>query len=254
MRDELIATTSPWLQRALAHRSTAFAPWIAVSTRARGWPMPGIGRFFYAGQAPAEQWFLVPAVLLSLVAVGLIALQLRLESRAGRAAEERVADVEHRFAQILGTASDLAAIVDAHGSLTYLSPSAERLLGRPARSLIGQPPATLAIPADQFHAGWLVASARAAQESPRIRLRLATALGEERIVEAHAANQLADPRIEGIVINARDITEQVRLEQEREDIQTRDLLTGLMNRTASWPGWTRPCSAPAASAARSAWR
>ena len=80
-------------------------------------------------------------------------------------------------------------------------------------------------------AGWLVASARAAQESPRLRLRLATALGEERIVEAQAANQLADPRIEGIVINSRDITEQVRLEQERDDIQTRDLLTGLMNRT-----------------------
>ena len=164
--------------------------------------------------------------------MGLIALQLRLESRAGRAAEERVAHVEHRFAQILGTASDLAAIVDAHGLLTYLSPSAERLLGRPARLLIGQPLGTLAIPADQFHAGWLVASARAAQESPRIRLRLATALGDARIVEAHAANQLADPRIEGIVINARDITEQVRLEQERADIQTRDLLTGLMNRTA----------------------
>ena len=231
MRDEMIATTSPWLQRALAHRSTTFAPWIAVSAAA-GLALTGIGRFFYAGQAPAEQWFLVPAVLLSLVAVGLIALQLRLESRAGRAAEERVADVEHRFARILGTAGDLAAIVDARGSLTYLSPSAERLLGRPGRSLIGQPFATLAIPADQFHAGWLVASARAAAESSRIRLRLATLLGEERIVEAHAANQLADPRIEGIVINARDITEQVRLEQEREDIQTRDLLTGLMNRTA----------------------
>jgi diguanylate cyclase (GGDEF)-like protein/PAS domain S-box-containing protein len=231
VRDDLIATSSPWLERTLAHRSATVAPWIAVST-ATGLALTGIGRFFYAGQAPAEQWFLVPAVLLSLVAVGLIALQLRLESRAGRAAEERVADVEHRFAQILGTASDLAAIVDARGSLTYLSPSAERLLGRPARSLIGQSLATLAIPADQFHAGWLVASARAAQESPRIRLRLATALGEERIVEAQAANQLADPRIEGIVINARDITEQVRLEQEREDIQTRDLLTGLMNRTA----------------------
>ena len=70
-----------------------------------------------------------------------------------------------------------------------------------------------------------VASARAASGVGPIRLRLAMLLGEERIVEAHAADSRR-PGIEGIVINARDITEQVRLEQEREDIQTRDLLTG----------------------------
>jgi diguanylate cyclase (GGDEF)-like protein/PAS domain S-box-containing protein len=231
VRDDATSPTTALIDRGLAHRAATFAPWIAVSA-AGGLALTGIGRFALAGQAPAEQWFLVPAVLLSLVAVGLIALRLRFEARAGRAAEERVAEVEHRFAQILGTASDLAAIVDARGAITYVSPSVERLIGREARTLIGQPLATLAIPADQFHAGWLVASARAEQESPRIRLRLTTTQNGERIVEAHATNQIADPRIEGIVINARDITEQARLEHERETIQTRDLLTGLMNRTA----------------------
>ena len=68
MRDDLIATSSPWLERTLAHRSATVAPWIAVST-ATGLALTGIGRFFYAGQAPAEQWFLVPAVLLSLLSL-----------------------------------------------------------------------------------------------------------------------------------------------------------------------------------------
>jgi diguanylate cyclase (GGDEF)-like protein/PAS domain S-box-containing protein len=215
--------------RPLTHRAVAIAPWIAVSTAA-ALALAGIGRFAYAGRAPAGHWFLLPAVLLSLVAVGLIAIRLRAESRAGRAAEQRASDTEHRYAQLLDGSTDITAIVDEIGQITYLSPSAVRLIGRPADELLGQPLAMLATEADRFHAGWLVAAARTGQQSPRIRLRLVTPEGDERIVDAQACNQLADPRISGIVVNARDITEQVRLEQERDTIQTRDSLTGLLNR------------------------
>ena len=230
MRDlDAYSATTCQVRMNVAHRAAMVVLWLVVSA-ADGLSLAGIARFAYEGEASAAQWFLWPAVFSSLVAVALIAVLLRLESRSGEAAKQLAVTIEQRFGQMLDTSTDLTAIVDESGTFTYVSPSVERLTGRSACDLLGQSISALTTEADQYSAGWLVASARSGTQSPQIRLRLAVAQGGERVVEASANNQLAIPSVSGIVVNARDITEQARLEHERESIRTRDLLTGVLNR------------------------
>jgi diguanylate cyclase (GGDEF)-like protein/PAS domain S-box-containing protein len=213
--------------RPLLIPAIAFAPWIAASVSI-GLAVLGIGQFAYQGRVPGAEWFLLPSSLIGLIAVLLIALQLRFESRAGREAERRAAQTEQRYAGIIAGATDLIAIVAADGALSYISPSVARLLGRDTSDLLGTPLTDLVVPGDQFHAAWLLDCARSRQDAPHARLRFRTALGDERAFDTRADHMAGSA---DLLINARDISEQVWLEKEQERAQTHDRLTGLLNRT-----------------------
>ena len=60
--------------------------------------------------------------------------------------------------------------------------------------------------------------------------RLQNKFGEWRQLEAHVSDLRGDRHIRGIVLNARDVTERVRLEEELTHQAFHDGLTGLANR------------------------
>jgi diguanylate cyclase (GGDEF)-like protein len=60
--------------------------------------------------------------------------------------------------------------------------------------------------------------------------RLRNKFGETRVLEAHITDLRQDRRIKGVVMNARDITERVQLEDELTRQAFHDGLTGLANR------------------------
>jgi diguanylate cyclase (GGDEF)-like protein len=60
--------------------------------------------------------------------------------------------------------------------------------------------------------------------------RVSNRFGEWRHIEAHVSDLRGDRRIRGVVLNARDITERIRLEEQLTRQAFHDGLTGLANR------------------------
>lgn len=121
---------------------------------------------------------------------------------------------EARFRSLVQNSSDLILRVDHQGALRYVSPSVRHLLGYDPEQLLGTTIFDLTHPRD------LPVLVR---ESYRIRdgkevvvnaSRFRTSDGQWRWLEAVANNMLSDPAVEGVVINARDVTERIRHEAE----------------------------------------
>jgi PAS domain S-box-containing protein len=116
--------------------------------------------------------------------------------------------VEDQFRVLIENAVHITAIVGPAGTIRYVSPVVERMLGYAPESLTGTHVSNLIHPQD-------VPAALAALEN-RIRhtgpgqlieFRARHKDGSWRVLEAIATNRLDDPVIAGVVIDARDVTE-----------------------------------------------
>ena len=136
---------------------------------------------------------------------------------------------ETRLAALVRHASDVVAILAADGGLSYVSPSAGRLLGRSSDELMGMQMIELVHPDD-------VATVRAfirglaPGESGSAVFRLRHADGGWRDVETLATDLTEDETVGGIVLNTRDVSERTALERRLEHQAFHDGLTGLPNR------------------------
>ncbi|MEH3075857.1 MAG: EAL domain-containing protein [Quadrisphaera sp.] len=144
----------------------------------------------------------------------------------------RELDESHRrYASLVAHSSDLVCVVDAAGVLTYASPSAEQVLGRRAEDLVGTSVVALLAP------GQLRAAAQAREAllagrgtSHRLRTTAVHATGRRVVLQAVLTDLRHDPAVRGLVVNARDTTDAVRLEEELSRQAFNDSLTGLPNR------------------------
>jgi diguanylate cyclase (GGDEF)-like protein/PAS domain S-box-containing protein len=138
---------------------------------------------------------------------------------------------EQRFRALFQHAPDVVAVLDSDGNAIYASPSATTLLGTPDRLLVGRSVFDFIHSEDrprmQTQFGFLLENAEAVL---REQCRILNSDGAFRWVEFTASNQLQNPSLRGIVVNARDITEN-RLFQDRLAHEAQhDPLTGLPNR------------------------
>jgi diguanylate cyclase (GGDEF)-like protein/PAS domain S-box-containing protein len=136
-----------------------------------------------------------------------------------------------RFEALFQHAPDLVSVLDANGRIAYSSPSAISTLGFGGTGLVGDSVFDLVHPEDrptmveQF--GALMASRDGVL---RLQCRVRSADERYRWFEFTASNQMHNPSLNGVVINARDISETRAFQERLAHEAQHDALTGLPNR------------------------
>jgi diguanylate cyclase (GGDEF)-like protein/PAS domain S-box-containing protein len=148
-----------------------------------------------------------------------------------RLASTDLAASEQRFRTLVQNSSDVFLILKPDGTVDYQSPAVERVLGYPPGERLGRQIFELTHPDDL---GFVKAVIGELMQSPgavrTIELRSRHADGSWRTLEATGRNMLADPMVNGIVVNYRDVTERKVLERQLIHEAFHDPLTGLANR------------------------
>jgi diguanylate cyclase (GGDEF)-like protein/PAS domain S-box-containing protein len=136
----------------------------------------------------------------------------------------------NRFAALVERAADIIAVLDAEGTVGYLSPSGVRLLGRTNGTDMGHF-STVVHADDVLEVSRVFESLRARPGSTQsLSCRILAAEGREIHVEILATNRIDDPAVDGIVCNVRDVSERVAAAAELSRQAFHDPLTGLPNR------------------------
>ena len=111
---------------------------------------------------------------------------------------------------------DLTFVVDRKDRISFASPSVETALGYRPHAILGEPFAAI-LESESAAAGmqWLRSSRQPNEDRPRdsFALRVAHKDGGHRVLSCRMRNCLDVPRIAGVVINARDVTEEVEEEE-----------------------------------------
>src|SRR5271166_4274368 len=139
---------------------------------------------------------------------------------------------EARFASLVQHASDLITVVGPDTTITYQSPSSERVLGYPPHDLLGTRFDRLVAPEDAGRLLHLLAdgSAYARNDGEPIECTLRHRDGSLRQFEILHTNLLEDEHVRGIVLNARDISERKAFEDQLAHQAFHDPVTNLPNR------------------------
>jgi diguanylate cyclase (GGDEF)-like protein/PAS domain S-box-containing protein len=125
------------------------------------------------------------------------------------AAEDAVRRSEERFRAMAQHASDIVAVLDGEGKVLYSSPAASRIMGYPADDWRQRGAFDLVHP-DDFDDVVRIFAQTLKEPGPTkpTWVRVQHADGSWRWLEALGHNLLDDPAVGGIVIHARDVTEQ----------------------------------------------
>jgi diguanylate cyclase (GGDEF)-like protein/PAS domain S-box-containing protein len=129
------------------------------------------------------------------------------------------------FRSLVTSSTDLVLVFGA-GGCRYASQSVVQMLDRPDQDLLRDRLARFVHPDDLA----LVRAASNHGEPAEIVFRLRNRFGEWRHLEAHVTDLRTDRQIRGIVFNARDISERVRLQEQLTRQAFHDGLTGMANR------------------------
>jgi len=128
---------------------------------------------------------------------------------------EEVNRTQKRMQLLLENASEVITIYEEDGTVRYISPSVERILGYSAQDMIGHKDAEYVI---EGYSSVVDSMFRQLLDNPfesiRIQYEIRKKDGDAIWVEATGTNLLSDPAIQGILVNSRDITERRRAEQE----------------------------------------
>nr|MDQ5828085.1 PAS domain S-box protein [Chloroflexota bacterium] len=132
--------------------------------------------------------------------------------------EEAVTELrasEERFRALVQHASDIIAVLDRDGTIRYMSPSVEQVLGYRPEEMIGKDCFVHMHPEDVERMAHVFAKeASRPGLNPSVEFRVRHADGSWRHLEAISNNLLHDPAVKGIVVNSRDATERRRAEEE----------------------------------------
>jgi PAS domain S-box-containing protein len=147
--------------------------------------------------------------LLSALAALAMGLLLR------RAGAEQAA----QFRSLVNNSSDLITVLAPDGTIAYQSPSVQRMLGRRAAAVVGTALGDLVHPDDRHQ---VIVSLTKLEGAPgataSFGCRLQHEDGSWRHVESICTNLADDPRVNGLVLNIRDVTEQAALRNSIGDL------------------------------------
>jgi two-component system cell cycle sensor histidine kinase/response regulator CckA len=159
---------------------------------------------------------LVPFALL---AFGLLrAIPLRAIHRG----EEALRASEARFRALTEHSTDMTMVFDEGNHVQYWSPSATETLGWTAEEVMGRRIEDLGILHPEDAPAIVVASQTHRSGNRDVLTVVARHRhknGSWRLIEGSGRNMLADPAIRGVVVNARDVTEERRIEEQFRQAQ-----------------------------------
>lgn len=141
------------------------------------------------------------------------------------------------FRSLIENVSDFILVMDADEIIRYMSPSVRRLLQYEPEEVIGQEGFWVVHQDDRQKAKDAVGSLVHSRDSSCfMELRIQHKNGSWRVMEVYLTNLLDDPTVEGIVINARDVTDrkmmEAQLNEYRQHLESLvDRRTGQLTKT-----------------------
>jgi diguanylate cyclase (GGDEF)-like protein/PAS domain S-box-containing protein len=129
------------------------------------------------------------------------------------------------FRSLVTSSTDLVLVLGADGC-RYVSRSVTQMVDRGEDELLGRGFEALLHSDDRA----AVESASVHGGPPEIVFRVVNAAGEWRHLEAHVTDLRQERWVRGVVLNARDVTERIKLEEQLTHQAFHDSLTGLPNR------------------------
>ena len=162
-----------------------------------------------------------------------VATQLALALEGARLTEKiHLQRSEARFASLVQHSSDLITVVGSDMTISYQSPSSERVLGYSPRELTGTRFDQLVVREDADRLLRVLAdgSTYARRGGEVIECSMRHRDGGLRQFEILHTNLLDDEHVRGIVLNARDISERKAFEQQLSHQAFHDPVTNLPNR------------------------
>jgi PAS domain S-box-containing protein len=127
---------------------------------------------------------------------------------------------ELRFRTLVEQAADIVGLLNADGTIRYVSKAVERVLGYAPETLIGRSVFQIVHPDDRVRLQRLIDGKEGRQDGAMpVECRLRHADGNWRFIELTGNHQQHDPDIAGLVVSARDMTWRKQMERE---LQTRE--------------------------------
>lgn len=143
-------------------------------------------------------------------------------------AQQSLYESEARFRALVQNSADIVAVVD-RGRIRYASPSVERVLGYHPNEVLGLGVTSLVH--DEDHPLLIQSLDNLSPEGvAALEVRIRTAVGNFLTMEVLMTDLREEPAVQGVVINARDITVPRELESKLRLAAYFDSLTGLPNR------------------------
>lgn len=169
---------------------------------------------------------------------GATATETRLQAERARIhAEKRerqaIERSELRFRALVQNSSDVVAVIDLDGAVSYISESSEKLLGYAPSEFLGKNLEWVAHENDwEFARNYLRATLSGTESHQEHEVRALHANGSVRLLECVITDMRDVEGVEGLVVNVTDVTEKRTLERHLRDAETTDALTLLLNRNA----------------------
>jgi diguanylate cyclase (GGDEF)-like protein/PAS domain S-box-containing protein len=177
-----------------------------------------------------------PATAMTLVVFALMLLLMIRQSvmLKGEAAlrERRAARlVERRYASLIANASDVIVVVAPSGTLRFASPAARRTFGVEPERLIGRDLQDLWVGEDRARWAKFLSDVSASVGETLGPIEVHIERGDElHVLECVGSNLTADPAVDGLSLNFRDISDRKALEEKLRKQAFHDPLTLLANR------------------------
>lgn len=138
---------------------------------------------------------------------------------------------EDYYRSLIEKALDIITTIDGDGTITYESPSVERVLGFNPKDLVGARIFDFMHPEDApLLAQAIEQGTRTPAATPSLELRFKHRDGSWRMAESLCSYLLDDNGVRGLILNSRDITERKQFEERLKQAAFHDALTGLSNR------------------------
>src|SRR5918994_624532 len=136
--------------------------------------------------------------------------------------EKAIKESEERFRSLVQNTSDIITILEADGTVRYISPAVERVTGHKPEGQIGTKAFASVHPDDRERALSMFAEVlKRGGLHPPLEFRVPHKDGSWRYLEHIVNNLLDDPAVRGVVINSRDVTERKEAERKLREAEQR---------------------------------